>query len=123
MDTQQSLISDKLRECLRDKGYTAVSFAHKAGIPETEFRRFLKPGAFDNNEDEYEEMMDRTLKTLEITMEELLQYQSSTNKDLFFRAFVGETTESAMSSVGKREYELLHDILDLCTVYYAKEER
>ena len=85
MDTQQSLISDKLRECLRDKGYTAVSFAHKAGIPETEFRRFLKTGAFDNNEDEYEEMMDRTLKTLEITMEELLQYQSSTNKDPFFR--------------------------------------
>lgn len=44
-------------------------------------------------------------------------------KDLFFRAFVGETTESAMSSVGKREYELLHDTLNLCTVYYAKEER
>ena len=44
-------------------------------------------------------------------------------KNWFFRAFVGETTESAMSSVGKREYELLHDILDLCTVYYAKEER
>ena len=29
---QRSLVASKLKECIRDKGYTKVSFASKAGI-------------------------------------------------------------------------------------------
>lgn len=119
METKQKIISVKLKKCLIDKGYTAVSFANRAGISETVFRSLLKTGIFDGNENEYKVMIDQVLMALQITMEDLLHYHSLSEKRLTSRVSDDEAgLEKKMA--GKREYELLLDILDLCSVYYEE---
>ena len=44
---QRSLVASKLKECIRDKGYTKVSFAGKADISRPTLDRLLN-GAVDN---------------------------------------------------------------------------
>ena len=44
---QRSLVASKLKECIRDKGYTKVSFAGKAEISRPTLDRLLN-GAIDN---------------------------------------------------------------------------
>ena len=43
---QRSLVASKLKECIRDKGYTKVSFAGKADISRPTLDKLLN-GAFD----------------------------------------------------------------------------
>ena len=44
---QRSLVASKLKECIRDKGYTKVSFARKADISRPTLDRLLN-GAIEN---------------------------------------------------------------------------
>ena len=45
---QRNFVGAKLKDCLRDKGYTKVSFAQKADISRPTLDRLIN-GSIDNN--------------------------------------------------------------------------
>ena len=110
---QRSLVASKLKECIRDKGYTKVSFAGKADISRPTLDRLLN-GAVDNKST-FDRHLQKILKVLNMSVEELLLYRSVSAKPVFSQ---NAPLEHEMSETAKKQYNLLLDIIDLCEIYY-----
>ena len=107
---QRSLVASKLKECIRDKGYTKVSFAGKADISRPTLDRLL------NGADRH---LQKILKVLNMSVEELLLYRSVSAKPVTATVFSQNAPlEHEMSETAKKQYNLLLDIIDLCEIYY-----
>lgn len=114
---QRSLVASKLKECIRDKGYTKVSFASKVNISRPTLDRLLN-GAVDNKST-FDRHMQKILKVLNMSVEELLLYHSVSAKPSTATVFSRNAPlEHEMSETAKRQYNLLLDIIDLCEIYY-----
>lgn len=112
----RSLVALKLKECIRDKGYTKVSFAGKADISRPTLDRLLN-GSIDNKST-FDRHLQKIMKILNMSVDELMFYNSAS-----FRAVTAVYSQNApadheMSDIAKRQYNLLLDIIDLCTIYY-----
>ena len=114
---QRSLVASKLKECIRDKGYTKVSFAGKADISRPTLDRLLN-GAVDNKST-FDRHLQKILKVLNMSVEELLLYHSVSVKPATATVFSQNAPlEHEMSETAKKQYNLLLDIIDLCEIYY-----
>ena len=114
---QRSLVASKLKECIRDKGYTKVSFASKVNISRPTLDRLLN-GAVDNKST-FDRHMQKILKVLNMSVEELLLYHSVSAKSATATVFSQNAPlEHEMSETAKKQYNLLLDIIDLCEIYY-----
>ena len=99
---QRILVGSKLKECIRDLGYTKVSFASKADISRPTLDKLLNGEI--NNKSSFNRHLKKILKLLNMTVEDLMLYSSALNK--------------IMSDTEKEQYNLLLDIIDLCAIYY-----
>ena len=114
---QRSLVASKLKACIRDKGYTKVSFAGKADISRPTLDRLLN-GTVDNKST-FDRHMQKSLKVLNMSVEELLLYHSVSAKPVTATVFSQNAPiEHEMSETAKKQYHLLLDVLDLCEIYY-----
>lgn len=114
---QRSLVASKLKECIRDKGYTKVSFAGKADISRPTLDRLLN-GAVDNKST-FDRHLQKILKALNMSVEELLLYHSVSANPVTATAFSQNAPlEHEMSEIAKKQYSLLLDVIDLCEIYY-----
>lgn len=114
---QRSLVASKLKECIRDKGYTKVSFAGKAGISRPTLDKLLN-GTIDSKRT-FDRHLQKILKTLNMSADELIFYQTVSAKPVTVAVFSQNTPlEHEMSETAKKQYNLLLDIVDLCEIYY-----
>ena len=114
---QRSLVASKLKECIRDKGYTKVSFADKVNISRPTLDRLLN-GAVDNKST-FDRHMQKILKILNMSAEELLFYHSVSAKTITATVFSQNAPlEHEMSEIAKTQYNLLLDVIELCEIYY-----
>lgn len=114
---QRSLVASKLKECIRDKGYTKVSFADKVDISRPTLDRLLN-GAVDNKST-FDRHMQKILKILNMSVEELLFYHSVSTKPITAAVFSQNAPlEHEMSEIAKTQYNLLLDVIELCEIYY-----
>ena len=114
---QRSLVASKLKACIRDKGYTKVSFAGKADISRPTLDRLLN-GTVDNKST-FDRHMQKILKVLNMSVEELLLYHSVSAKPVTATVFSQNAPiEHEMSETAKKQYHQLLDVLDLCEIYY-----
>lgn len=114
---QRSLVASKLKECIRDKGYTKVSFASKADISRPTLDRLLN-GAVDNKST-FDRHLQKILKVLNMTVEELLFYRTASVRPITTTVFSQNAPlEHKMSETAKKQYSLLLDVIDLCEIYY-----
>ena len=67
---QRALVADKLKECIRDFGFTKVSFCKKADISRPTLDRLMN-GTIDNKST-FDKHLKKILTTLNMTCEELL---------------------------------------------------
>ena len=105
---QRSIVALNLKDCIRDKGYTKVSFATKADISQQALEEMLNgtinhKTAFDNH-------LQKILEVLNMTVEELILYHSTTA--------TMHTRNVSMNDQAMEQYDLLLDIIDLCAIYY-----
>ena len=93
---QRSLVASKLKDCIRDLGYTKVSFASKADISRPTLDKLLN-----------------------MTVEELMLYHSAPVK-IDAQAVFSQNApmDHEMSDTAKKQYNLLLDVIDLCAIYY-----
>ena len=114
---QRSLVASKLKACIRDNGYTKVSFAGKADISRPTLDRLLN-GTVDNKST-FDRHLQKILKVLNMSVEELLLYHSVFAKPVTATVFSQNAPiEHEMSETAKKQYHLLLDVLDLCEIYY-----
>lgn len=114
---QRSLVASKLKECIRDKGYTKVSFASKTNISRPTLDRLLN-GAVDNKST-FDRHLQKILKALDMSVEDLLLYHSVSAKPVTATVFSQNAPlQHEMSETAKKQYSLLLDVIDLCEIYY-----
>lgn len=113
---ERSLVASKLKDYIRDVGYTKVSFASKTNISRPTLDRILS-GNIDSKAT-FDRHFQKILKTLNITADDLIMYNrnQSSHVDAVYSQNTPKNHE--MSEEAKKEYELLLDIVDLCSIYY-----
>lgn len=114
---QRSLVASKLKECMRDNGYTKVSFASKADISRPTLDKLLN-GAVDSKST-FDRHLQKVLKALNMSVDELMFYHSETVKPVTATVFSQNAPAThEMSEKAKQQYNLLLDVIDLCAIYY-----
>lgn len=114
---QRSLVASKLRECIRDMGYTKISFASKAEISRPTLDKLLS-GSIDNK-CSFDRHLQKILKLLNMTADDLILYHSTPAKVDTQAVFSQNAPfNHEMSDVAKKQYNLLLDVIDLCAIYY-----
>lgn len=114
---QRSLVASKLKDCIRDLGYTKVSFATKANISRPTLDKLLNNGI--DNKSSFDRHLQKILKLLNMTVEDLMLYHSAPVKNEAHAVFSQNAPiDHKMSETAKKQYNLLLDVIDLCTIYY-----
>ncbi len=114
---QRSLVASKLKECIRDQGYTKISFASKADISRPTLDKLLN-GSIDSKRT-FDRHLQKILKLLNMSADDLIFYHSAPMKPATAAVFSKNSPiDHEMSETSKKQYHLLLDILDLCAIYY-----
>lgn len=113
---QRSLVASKLKECIRDMGYTKVSFSGRTNISRPTLDKILN-GSIDSKTT-FDRHMHKILKTLKMSVDELMLYHSASVETVTAIYSQNAPTGHEMNDTAKRQYNLLLDVIDLCTIYY-----
>lgn len=114
---QRSLVASKLKDCIRDLGYTKVSFAAKADISRPTLDKLLS-GNIDNKSS-FDRHLQKILKLLNMTIDDFMLYHSASVKTVTATVFSQNAPmDHEMSDTAKKQYNLLLDVIDLCAIYY-----
>lgn len=114
---QRSLVASKLKDCIRDLGYTKVSFAAKADISRPTLDKLLN-GSIDNKTS-FDRHLQKILKLLNMSVEDLILYHSVPVRTVTATVFSKNAPMNhEMSEMAKKQYNLLLDVIDLCAIYY-----
>lgn len=114
---QRILVAEKLKECLRQSGFTKVSFSKKTGISRPTLDRLLN-GTIDSKST-FDKHLQKILFVLDMKAEDLLFYhKSKSNQEVDVVYSSNEPVNYVMNETAQRQYQLLLDVLDLCTIYY-----
>ena len=113
---QRKTVALKLKECIRDRGFTKVSFAEKAEISRPTLDRLLN-GTVENKTT-FDRHLQKILRVLNMPAEELLFYDTKPLRNITAVYSKNAPSDHEMSDTAKQQYELLLDIIELCTIYY-----
>ena len=114
---QRSLVASKLKDCIRDMDYTKVSFAAKADISRPTLDKLLN-GRIDNKST-FNRHLQKILKLLNMSVEDFILYHSVPVNSVTATVFSQNAPlKHKMSETAKKQYNLLLDVIDLCTIYY-----
>ena len=114
---QSRLVASTLKACIRDLGYTKVSFASKADISRPTLDKLLN-GSIDNKSS-FDRHLQKILRLLNMTVEDLMLYHSAPIKTDAQAVFSQNAPmDNEMSDTAKKQYSLLLDVIDLCAIYY-----
>lgn len=114
---QRSLVASKLKDCIRDMGYTKVSFAAKADISRPTLDKLLN-GSIDNKSS-FDRHLQKILKMLNMSVEELIFYHQTPAQTATATVFSQNAPmDHEMSEIAQKQYNLLLDVIDLCAIYY-----
>ena len=114
---QRSLVASKLKDCIRDMGYTKVSFAAKADISRPTLDKLLN-GSIDNKRS-FDRHLQKILKMLNMSVEELIFYHQTPAQTATATVFSQNAPmDHEMSEIAQKQYNLLLDVIDLCAIYY-----
>ncbi len=112
----RSLVAAKLKDCIRDLGFTKVSFAAKADISRPTLDKLLN-GDIDNKST-FDRHLQKILKMLTMSVDDLMLYHSAQPKAATAVYSQNAPADHEMSDTAKKQYHLLLDVLDLCAIYY-----
>lgn len=112
---QRGFVAVKLKNCIRERGFTKVSFARKAGISRPMLDELLE-GSIDN-ERVFDDCVSRALDALNISEDDWACFvPKHKSTDTVCRESMPK--DYRMSEKAQKQYGLLMDILELCEIYY-----
>lgn len=111
---QRKLVTTKLKEYLKNSGYTKASFARKSGISQTNLDNLLDDKI--NDKGSFENLLKVSLSTLGVPLETILSYSPPPIESLLNSNKLPNHIN--LNSKAQKQYNLLLDILSLCEIYY-----
>lgn len=112
----RSLVASKVKDCIRDKGYTKVSFAKVADISRPTLDKLLN-GSIDSKTT-FDRHMQKILKSLNMSVDDLMFYTSKQVKPVLAVYSKNTPEKHEMSDIAKKQYDLMLDVVELCSIYY-----
>lgn len=114
---QRKIVGEKLRDCIRSLGFTKVAFSKKVDISRPTLDRLLS-GEVDNKST-FDRHLQKILDALNLTADQLLSYAPvGENKKVEAVFSLNAPDNYEMDEKTKKQYCLLKDVIDLCTIYY-----
>lgn len=114
---QRALVGKKLKDCIRDLGFTKVSFSEKTQISRPTLNHLLD-GTIDSKST-FDKHLQKILNALNMTADQLLSYSPIMEGKKVEAVYSLNAPDGyAMDEKAKKQYGLLMDVLDLCTIYY-----
>ena len=113
---QRNIVAVKLKECLRDRGFTKVSFAKKTDISRPTLDKILS-GNIDSKTT-FDRHMQKIMKSLDMSIEDLMFYSSKKERHAMTVYSQNMPENHEMSEKAKKQYDLMLDVVDLCSIYY-----
>lgn len=114
---QRILVGKKLKDCIRDSGFTKISFSKKADISRPTLDRLLS-GTVDNKST-FDRHIQKILNVLDMTVDQLLSYRPVGEVKKTGAVYsLNAPPEYSMDEKTKKQYGLLMDVIDLCAIYY-----
>ena len=114
---QRILVGKKLKDCIRDSGFTKISFSKKADISRPTLDRLLS-GTVDNKST-FDRHIQKILNVLNMTVDQLLSYRPVGEVKKIGAVYsLNAPPEYSMDEKTKKQYGLLMDVIDLCAIYY-----
>jgi transcriptional regulator with XRE-family HTH domain len=112
---QRKLVAIKLKDYIREHGYTKISFANKANISRPTLDKLLNGDI--ENKSTFDKHLQKILATLNISTDELIYFETKPKAiDVIYSQ--NAPSDYQMNEKAKKQYELLMDIIDLCEIYY-----
>lgn len=112
---QRNLVARKLKDCIRARGFTKVSFSKMAGISRPTLDKLLN-GEIDNKNN-FDKHLQKILAALNLSIDELMYFESEPQRiEVVYSQ--NSPADYQMNEKAKKQYGLLLDILDLCEIYY-----
>ena len=106
---QRILVGKKLKDCIRDSGFTKISFST--------LDRLLS-GTVDNKST-FDRHIQKILNVLNMTVDQLLSYRPVGEVKKIGAVYsLNAPPEYSMDEKAKKQYGLLMDVIDLCAIYY-----
>lgn len=110
-------IAQKLKTCIRERGYTKVSFSKKCEISRPTLDRLLN-GEVDNKST-FDKHLRKILHVLNMSAEDMLDYVPSIEmKKVEVVYSLNAPEDYVKSAKAEKQYDLLMDVVDLCAIYY-----
>lgn len=114
---QRQLVGNKLKDCIRDSGFTKISFSQKTDISRPTLDHLLS-GTI-NSKSTFDKHLQKILNVLNMTADQLLSYNSGREIRKVEAVYsINAPVSYSMDEKTKRQYGLLMDIVDLCATYY-----
>lgn len=111
----RKITGKNLEYYIRSHGFSKMSFCRKTGISRAELDRILneETGSLDASD----RQMRQIASALDIDPDALASPPSD-EKQISAMSLPGVPGQSQMNEKTKKEYDLLQDILNLCSIYY-----
>lgn len=113
---QRALVASKLKECIKDKGFTKVSFSKRTDISRPTLDKLLA-GSIDNKTS-FDKHLQKILQILNMSPSDLILYTSTSIQNVEVVFSQNAPIDHEMSGEAKKQYNLLLDVIDLCEIYY-----
>lgn len=114
---QRIPVGKKLKDCIRNAGFTKVSFSKKTDISRPTLDRLLN-GTIDSKST-FDKHLRKILDALNMTAGQLLSYSPVLEVQKADAVYSRNApTDYVMDEKTKRQYDLLMDVVDLCAIYY-----
>jgi transcriptional regulator with XRE-family HTH domain len=112
---QRNLVAKKLKDYIRERGFTKVSFAKKVNISRPTLDKLLN-GSIENKST-FDRHLQKVLAALNLSVDDLVFFET---KPKVVDAVYSQNApgDYQMSAKAQKQYGLLMDILDLCEIYY-----
>lgn len=114
---QRIIVGRNLKDCIRNSGFTKVSFSKKTDISRPTLDRLLS-GTVDSKST-FNRHLQKILNTLNMTADQLLSYSSAKEVRKIEAVYsLNAPADYAMDEKTKKQYGLLMDVVELCATYY-----
>lgn len=110
------VIARNLADYLREHGHTKISICKKANISRPTLDKILS-GKIESKTT-FNKHMGKILSALDLSASDILEYSFPHNKKVSVVYSKNAPKNYTVSDKAKQQYEILHDVLNLCAIYY-----
>lgn len=115
----RTIVAEQVKKCMREKGFTKVSFAKKADISRPTLDKLLS-GTI-TSKSTFDKHLQKILDALNMSADEMMTFTAVSQPSVEVVYSANAPVDYQMSEKAQMQYNLMLDFIDLCSIYYKGE--